>query len=140
MTLSKKTLEYKVLKENCCQESNICKIFKRITNILNLFQSQQQTQATDIQEDEIKVEGPSQKRQRILRSHKRRSTLYTENTLGKLTWKPTDGVAKKDRSRTTIVKRMKLWNTLWGILVPLTSWNMASFFAVVLSYLPISHM
>ena len=85
MTLSKKTLEYKVLKENCCQESNICKIFKRITNILNLFQSQQQTQATDIQEDEIKVEGPSQKRQRILRSHKRRSTLYTENTLGKLT-------------------------------------------------------
>ena len=53
-----------------------------------MSQSQQQTQATDNQEEEIKksinfpyVEGTSEKLRRILRSHKIRSTLYTENTL-----------------------------------------------------------
>ena len=41
------------------------------------------------------VEGTSEKLRRILRSHKVRSTFYTENTLGKLLCKPRDGVAKK---------------------------------------------
>ena len=47
----------------------------------------QQTQATDIQEEEIRlsinlpyVEGTSGKLRRILRSHKIRSTFYSENT------------------------------------------------------------
>ena len=44
------------------------------------------------------VKGPSKKLRRILRSHKMRSTLYTENTLGKLTCKPKDGVAKEDKN------------------------------------------
>ena len=44
-----------MLKENGYQESIISKIFKRITNNHNLPQSQQQTQATDIQEEEIKM-------------------------------------------------------------------------------------
>ena len=63
-----------VLKENGYHESIISKIFKRITNNHNLSQSQQQTQATDIQEEEIRmiinlpyVEGTSEKLQRILR-------------------------------------------------------------------------
>ena len=77
-----------VLKENGYQESIISKIFKRITNNHSLPQLQQQTQATDIQEEEIRmsiylpyVEGTSEKLRRILRSHKIRSTFYTENTL-----------------------------------------------------------
>ena len=41
------------------------------------------------------VEGTSEKLRRILRSHKVRSTFYTENTLGKLFCKPRDRVAKK---------------------------------------------
>ena len=32
-----------------------------------------------------------------------RSTLYTENTLGKLTCKPKDEVAKEDKSTITVV-------------------------------------
>ena len=79
-----------VLKENGYQESIISKIFKRITNNHSLPQLQQQTQAADIQEEEIKmsinlpyVEGTSEKLRRILRSHKIRSTFYTENTLRK---------------------------------------------------------
>ena len=42
-----------VLKENGYQESITNKIFKRITNIFSLPQSQQQTQATDIQKEEV---------------------------------------------------------------------------------------
>ena len=60
-------------------------------------QLQQQMQAADIQEEEIKmsinlpyVEGISEKLRRILRSHKIRSTFYTENTLRKLLCKPKD--------------------------------------------------
>ena len=52
-------------------------------------------QATDIQEEEIRVsmnlpyiEGTSEKLQRIPRSHRIRSTFYTENTLRKLFCKP----------------------------------------------------
>ena len=94
-----------VLKENGYQESIISKIFKRITNNHSLPQLQQQTQATDIQEEEIKmsinlpyVEGISEKLRRILRSHKIRSTFYTENTLRKLLCKPKDQVATEDKS------------------------------------------
>ena len=44
-----------MLKENGYQESIINKIFRRITNNHSLPQSQQLTQATDIQEEEIKM-------------------------------------------------------------------------------------
>ena len=44
-----------VLKKNGDQESIISNICKRIANNSSLFQSQQQTQVTDIQEDEIKM-------------------------------------------------------------------------------------
>ena len=94
-----------VLKENGYQESIISKIFKRITNNHSLPQSNQLTQATDIQEEEIRmsinlpyVEGTSEKLRRILRSHKIRSTFYTENTLRKLLCKPKDRVATEDKN------------------------------------------
>ena len=94
-----------MLKENGYQESIISKIFKRITNNHSLPQLQQQTQAADIQEEEIKmsinlpyVEGTSEKLRRILRSHKIRSTFYTENTLRKLLCKPKDQVATEDKN------------------------------------------
>ena len=58
---------------------------------LSLCQSQQQTQATDIQEKEIRmsinlpyIEGTSEKLQRILRSQKIRFTFFTESTLHKI--------------------------------------------------------
>ena len=76
-----------MLKENEYQESNISKIFRRITNNHSLPQSHQLTQVTDIQEEEIRmsinlpyIEGTSEKLQRILRSHKIRSTFCTEMT------------------------------------------------------------
>ena len=94
-----------VLKENGYQESIISKIFKRITNNHSLPQLQQQMQAEDIQEEEIKmsinlpyVEGTSEKLQCILRSHKIRSTFYTENTLRKLLCKSKDQVATEDKN------------------------------------------
>ena len=94
-----------MLKENRYQESIITKIFKRITNNHNLPQSNQLTQATDIQEEEIRmsinlpyVEGTSEKLRRILRSHKTRSTFYTENTLCKLLHKPQDQVVTEDKN------------------------------------------
>ena len=75
--LRKENAEIKqVLKENKYQESIISKIFKRITdNNHSLPQSQQLTEATDIQEEEIRVsinlmyvEGTSEKLRRIFRS------------------------------------------------------------------------
>ena len=94
-----------MLNENGYQESIINKIFKRITNNNSLPQSQQLTQATDIQEEEIRmsinlpyVEGTSEKLRRLLRSHKIRSTFYTEMTLRKLLCKPKDRVATEDKS------------------------------------------
>ena len=94
-----------VLKENGYQESIINKIFRRITNNHCLPQSQQLTQATDIQEEGIRisinlpyVEGTSEKLRRILRSHKIRSTFYTEMTLRKLLCKPKDRVATEDKN------------------------------------------
>ena len=68
-------------------------------------QSNQLTQATYIQEEEIRMsiklpyfEGTSEKLRRILRSHKIRSTFYTENTLRKLLCKPKDRVATEDKN------------------------------------------
>ena len=94
-----------MLKENGYQESIISKIFKRITNNHSLPQPQQLTQARDIQEEEIRmsinlpyVEGTSEKLWRILRSHKIRSTFYTEMTLRKLLCKPKDRVATEDKN------------------------------------------
>ena len=76
-----------VLKENGYQENAINKIFRTITNNHSLPQSQQLKQATDIQEEEIimsidlpYVEGTTEKLWLILRSHKIRSTFYTEMT------------------------------------------------------------
>ena len=94
-----------VLKENGYQESIINKIFKRITNNHNLPQSQQLTQATDMQEEEIRmsinlphVEGTSEELRRILSSHKLRLTFYTEMTLRKLLCKPKDRVPTEDKN------------------------------------------
>ena len=84
-----------MLKEIGYQESIISKIFKRITNNHSLPQSNQLTQATDFQEEEIRmninlpyVEGTSENLRRILRSHKIRSTFYNENTSHKLLCNP----------------------------------------------------
>ena len=95
----------KVLKENGYGESIINKIFRRITNNHSLPQSQQVTQVTDIQEEEIRisinvpyVEGTSEKLRRILRSRKIRSTFYTEMTLRKLLCKRKDRVATEDKN------------------------------------------
>ena len=44
------------------------------------------------------IEGTSEKLQRICRSHKIKSTFYTEMTLCKLLCKPKDRVAKEDKS------------------------------------------
>ena len=83
---------------------HISKFFKRITKNYSL--SQQQTQATDIYEEVIKmsvnvlpyVESISRKLRRILRSHKLRSTFYTESILCKLVCKPKDRVAAEDKN------------------------------------------
>ena len=94
-----------MLKENGHQESISSKIYKRITNNHSLSQSQQQLQATDIQEEEIRtsinlphVEGTSEKLRRILKSHKTRPTFYTKSTLRRLLCKPKDRVATEDKS------------------------------------------
>ena len=91
-----------VLKENQYQQSNISKIFKRITNNHSLSQLQQQTQAA---EEEIAmsinlpyVEGTSEKLRSIIRSHKIILTFYTENTLRKLLFKPKDRVTAEDKN------------------------------------------
>ena len=77
-----------MLKKNRCQESKISKIIRRITNNHSLPQSQQLTQAIDIQEEEIRmsinlpyVDGTGEKLRRILRPHKIRSTFNTETPL-----------------------------------------------------------
>ena len=69
-----------------------------------LSQSQQLTQATDIQEKEIRisinlpyVEGTSEKLRRIFRSHNIRSTFYTEMALRKLLCKPKGRVTTEDK-------------------------------------------
>ena len=84
-------------------ERIISKIFRRITN--SFPQSQQLTQATDIQQEEIRmsislpyVECTSEKLRRILKSHKIRSTFNNEKALRKLLCKPEDRVAKEDKN------------------------------------------
>ena len=77
-----------MLKKNGYQESFISKIFKRITNNYSLSRSRQQTQATDTQEEEIKImsinlpliENATENLRPILRSHKTRSIFFTANT------------------------------------------------------------
>ena len=95
-----------MLKNNGDQESIISKIFKRIANNHSLSQSQQQTQSTDIQKEEIRmsinlmyVEGTNEKLRCVLRSHKIRSTFYTENNLHKLFFKPKNRVATEDKNK-----------------------------------------
>ena len=70
-----------------------------------MSQSQRLRQTTDIQEEEIRisiilprVEGTSEKLQRIVRSHKIRSTFYSEMTLRKLPCKPKDRMATEDKN------------------------------------------
>ena len=91
-----------MLKENGYQEIIINKMFKRITNNHSSPQSQQQTQATNVQEEDVRmsinllyVKGTNEKLRRILRSHNIKSTFYTENTLRKLLCKPKDRVARR---------------------------------------------
>ena len=93
-----------MLKESGYQEIIISKIFKKITNNHSFPQSNQLTQATYTQEEEIRmsmnlpyVEDNSEKLRRILRSRKIRSTSYTENTLRKLFCKSKDRVATEDK-------------------------------------------
>ena len=123
--LHKKNARIKqVLKENGYRESAINKIFRRINNNHSLPQSQQLTQATDIQEEEISistnlsyVEGTSEKLWCILRSHEIRSTFYTEMTLCKLLCKLKDWVAKEDKKNIfyeidcskKICEELRLW-------------------------------
>ena len=85
--------------------SIISKIFRRITINHSLSQSEQLTQATDIQEEETKmsinlpyVEGTSERLRRILRSHKMRSTFYTGKTLRNLLFKSKDPVSTEDKN------------------------------------------
>ena len=87
-------------------EKGECKVFKKITKNHSLPQTQQLTQATDIQKEEIRIsikklpyiEGTSEKLRCILRSHKIRSTFYSENTLRKLLCKPKDRVVTEDKN------------------------------------------
>ena len=117
LTRENPRIKEQVLKENAYQESIINKIFKRISNNRSLFQTQQQTQAINIQEYEIKmirnlpcVKGTGEKLCSILRSHKIRSTSYTENTLPKLPCKPKDRVATEDKNKFTLLHLNGLQN------------------------------
>ena len=109
-----------VLKENGYQESINSKIFKRITNNHSLPQSQQLTQATDNQEEEIRmsinllyVEGTTENLRSILRSHKIRSTFYTENALRKLLCKPKDRVATEDKNNIVYDMNCSNWEAVY---------------------------
>ena len=86
-----------------CKRKNIFASLFSVSS--NLSQPQQLTQATDIQEEEIKmslnlpyVKGISEKLQCILRSHTLKSTFYTKNTLCKLLCKSKDRVATEDKN------------------------------------------
>ena len=81
-----------VSKENVYQGSIFSKTLKRIIKNHSLSLSKQQTQATDIHEEEVRmsinllhVKGTSEKLQPILRSHKIRSTFSNETTLIEIT-------------------------------------------------------
>ena len=72
------------------------------------------------------VEGTSEKLRRILRSHKIRSTFYTENTLRKLLCKPKDRVATEDKSniimklKTLLIMKLTVVTVKLSTLVSLT--------------------
>ena len=94
-----------VLKKNGYQESIISKILKRITSNTSLSQSLQQTQATNISVEDIRininlpyVEGTSEKLRHILKSHKIRSTFCTESILCEPFCKPKDRVSTEDKN------------------------------------------
>ena len=71
-----------MVKENGYEEDINSKIFRRITKSHSLPQSQQQTQATDIQEEDIRMSITQvEYAQHIYVSHKIRSLFYTENTV-----------------------------------------------------------
>ena len=120
-----------MLKENEYQESIISKTFRRITINNSLSRSQQLNKALDIQKEEIRmsinllyVEGTCEKLRHILRSHKIRSTFYTEKTLHKLLYKPKDLVATENKNNifyeinfsncqaVTLVNLNGLWNRI----------------------------
>ena len=101
----KNTRVKQVLKENVYQESIISKIFKRITINQSLSLLQQQTHATNIHEEKIRmsinlpcVEGISEKLRLILRSHKIRSTFSFDSTLRKPLYIPKDRVTTEDKN------------------------------------------
>ena len=80
---------------------------KRITNNQSLSQSQQQKQATDVQDEEIRMiinlpyfKGTSEKLRHILKSHKIRFIFYTESALRKILCKPKNRVAAEDKDST----------------------------------------
>ena len=109
-----------MLKENGYQVSINSKIFKRITNNHSLPQSQQLTQATDNQEEEIRmsinlpyVEGTTENLRSILRSHKIRSTFYTENNLRKLLCKTKAGVATEDKNNIVYDMNCSNWEAVY---------------------------
>ena len=96
-----------MLKENGYQESIISKIFKRITNNHSLSQSQQQMQATYIQEDEIRmsinlshVQGTNDKLWPAYAqiSHNKIHLLYC-STLHKILCKKRDQIATDDKNK-----------------------------------------
>ena len=70
-----------------------------------MSQSQQQMQAADIQEEEIRmsislpyVEGTREKLPRTLKSHKIKSTFYKESTLRKVICKLKGPIAKEGKT------------------------------------------
>ena len=77
----------------------------KVPNNHNLSQSQQQTQASNIQQEGISrnrnlpyVIGTTEKLPRIVRTHNIRSTFYTKNTFRKLFCKPKDREATEDKN------------------------------------------
>ena len=83
----------------------LAKSLRELLTNHSLPRSGQQTQATDIQNEKIKIsinlpyiEGTSEKLWRILRCHKKRSTFYTESILRELLCKPKDRVATENKN------------------------------------------
>ena len=104
-----------MLKKNEYQEDIISIFFKTITNNHSLSQTQQKMQATEIRMsiNLPNVEVTSEKLRRILRSHRIRSTFYTESTLRKLLCKPKDPVATEDKNNTIYESDCSSWETVY---------------------------
>ena len=89
--LKENTRINRISKENGFRESIISKILKIITKNHGLSHLQQQMQATDNQEEDIRmginllvVKVTNEKLRCLLKSHKIRSIIYTESTLWNL--------------------------------------------------------